>query len=210
MMLENIKRDFLSGKFAKADYIQKMHGVHQNIFEYASFIKDTDISSIMITDDNVIMCTRDRGIRLYVDPLDERIVPIEILNFGNYEKQEIEIVAKLLTDVFTVMDIGANIGWYSLNLAMIKPELCIYSFEPIPRTYHQLQRNIALNNIHTIITHNFGFSDRDDTIPFYYSPQGSGSASARNISEKKSVEEIKCKVTTIDDFIRKHGGGWIL
>ena len=172
MVLENIKKEFLSGKIAKADYIQKMHGVHQNLFEYARFIKDTDISSILITDYNVIMFTRDRGIRLYVDPLDERIVPIEILNFGSYEKQEFEMIAKLLTDVSTVMDIGANIGWYSLNLVMIKPELCIHAFEPIPKTYHQLQRNIALNNIHTIITHNFGFSDRDDTIVFYYSPQG--------------------------------------
>jgi FkbM family methyltransferase len=46
----------------------------------------------------------------------------------------------------TLLDIGANIGEYSLGAARkVGPEGQVLSFEPFPETYRQLQHNLSLN-----------------------------------------------------------------
>ena len=43
-------------------------------------------------------------------------------------------------------DIGAHMGFYSLNMASTFPQLSIASFEPIESNFNQLKSNIKLNN----------------------------------------------------------------
>ena len=73
-------------------------------------------------------------------PGDHRIAPIEILNFSDYEKEESLMMDRLLRDGDTFFDVGANIGWYSINMAVSRRNSKVFSFEPIPKTYNQLQR----------------------------------------------------------------------
>ena len=44
-----------------------------------------------------------------------------------------------------VLDIGANEGLFSIMLAKLYPYLRIIAFEPVPRTFFQMIRNIGLN-----------------------------------------------------------------
>lgn len=52
----------------------------------------------------------------------------------------------------TVLDIGANIGAFSLFAAMMFPNARIISYEPEPSNRAMLESNIALNNLHNRIT----------------------------------------------------------
>ncbi|MBK8783844.1 MAG: FkbM family methyltransferase [Anaerolineales bacterium] len=129
------------------------------------------------------------------------MVPLEVLNFAAYEQTDFDLVSRLLEDGQTVLDIGANIGWYSLQIAAAFPSVKVLAFEPIPNTYNYLKQNVELNNAANITIHNFGFWNKADTLTFYFYPEGSGNASAVNVSEKESVEEIQCPVTRLDDFV---------
>lgn len=196
--------EFCEGRIDKKSYIREMHELHHSkLFEYSRFIKGTNIKKIEITDNSVIMTSRDRGISISCPPEDFRIAPIEILNFQEYEKSDADMMLKLMKGCQNFFDIGANIGWYSLNVALAHENANIFSFEPIPTTYEQLLSNISLNSIINITPFNFGFSDKQGIFPFYFYPKGSGNASAMNLTEHEDVKSIDCRLYKLDDFIEE-------
>jgi len=186
----------------KAAFIQRMYEeCHSQLFEYQDLIKKTNVKSIEINNKEIIVTTKDRGVRLAMVKLDRRIAPVAMLNFDDYERDETEMINKLVKDGDTVIDIGANVGWHSLNLALAKRNCKIYAFEPIPATYNHLLRNLELNAIDNVKSYNYGFSDKIGEFDFYYYPEGSGNASLANLSGRDSVTKINCKLSTLDCFI---------
>jgi FkbM family methyltransferase len=204
MKLTHVKTEYKNGTLSKPDYIDQMHGLHKVLFEYASFLSGTDIRHIEISDDSVIMTSRAAGIKLVCDKDDKRIIPIEILNFDFYEKENIEMVLDLIQDGMNVFDIGANIGWYSLNVAKARKDVKLFAFEPIPKTFQYLQKNLALNNARNVQAFNFGFSNEEKDITFFYTPEGSGNTSLVNLSGSPAVEKISSKVKKMDQFTAAH------
>jgi len=182
-----------------------MHEYHVRLFEYADYIRDTEIASIEICDEGVIVTYRGSGVRLFCDQDDRRITPIETLNFGSYEQVEARLFFHIVGEGKTFVDIGANVGWYSLTAARRFPHLTIHAFEPIPRTFGYLTRNIVLNRANSVKAYNFGLSERDETVTFFYSPEGSGNASARDLSGTPSVTKIPARVRRLDDVVVQEG-----
>jgi FkbM family methyltransferase len=194
-----------SGLIDKAEFIKRMFEKHHSqLFDYAKYLNKTNIKKIEIEDGNVIVTTRDREIRIACSEGDYRTAPIDILNFSDYEKFEYEMVEKLVNNGDNFFDIGANIGWYSINIGKAKKNSKIYCFEPIPRTYKQLQNNIKLNLINNITTHNIGLSNKKGEFIFYYYIEGSGNASSINLTERENIKTIQCKVITLDEYTEEN------
>ncbi|MEH6607777.1 MAG: FkbM family methyltransferase [Halioglobus sp.] len=105
----------------------------------------------------------------------------------------------------TVFDIDANMGWYSINVAMSKRHCRVYSFEPIPETYSYLQKNFRINAIKNATAYEFGFSDSAGEIEFYYYKEGLINASSRNVSDREDVKVCKCTVKTLEEFSSELG-----
>jgi len=59
----------------------------------------------------------------------------------------------------TVIDVGANIGTYTLPLAKTYPALEFVCFEPQLPVYELLRKNIELNQLKNVVTHALGLSD---------------------------------------------------
>lgn len=199
--MKNILEGYKNTSISKGEYIEEMHKKHQCLFEYSVFIKATNIKEISITDDQVIMTTRERDIKLICDRDDKRNVPIEILNFGDYEKECMDMMLRLIKPGDIIVDIGANIGWYSLNLAKSINNIQIHAFEPIPRTFDYLTRNLALNNIVNVNAHNLGISEEAKELTFYYDSEDAGSTSINNLLGKENIQQVKGQVITLDHFI---------
>jgi len=197
--ITEVKAAFANGAQGKHDYIQQMHDLHKVLFEYSIFIQSTDIKKIEITDGAVVMTSRESGLKLLCDPTDRRIAPIEILNFGHYEQEDSEMILRLINEGDTVFDIGGNFGWYSLNIAKAK-HANVYAFEPIPKTYGYLCKNVELNGLDRVRAFNFGFSDSERELTFYYYPEGSGNSSSVDLSSGAGVEKVTCQVRTVDAF----------
>jgi FkbM family methyltransferase len=190
-----------TGVIDKATFISDMHLLHhKKLFEYSNHIANTNIQNISIFDNSVIMTIRSNGLKIECAQEDQRIAPIEILNFLEYEKKDSDMIERLFSDGQNFFDIGANIGWYSLNLAISRKNSNFYCFEPIPKTFLSLNRNISLNKLPNIKTFNYGFSKSCGTFDFYYYKEGSGNASMKNLSLREDVEKVECAVKTIDLF----------
>jgi FkbM family methyltransferase len=204
-LYKQLKDKFESGDLAKADFIAQMHErLHTTLFAYAEELSFTDIANIQINDGEVIMTSRRDGIRISVDPKDHRTAPIEILNFGEYEPEESHVIRRIAEKMGTMLDIGANIGWYSLMASKINPKCKIYSFEPIPTTYSRLIQNFALNSIEALQCYNYGFSNEPGSFPFYFYPEGSGNASMQNLAGRQDANIVNCELRTLDSTL-----GWL-
>ena len=72
-----------------------------------------------------------------------------LATYGYWENDLIKYVEKYLNDNSIILDIGANIGTWSIPLAIKNRK--IYSFEPYDSSYYALCGNIFLNNKESLI-----------------------------------------------------------
>lgn len=200
MSLFEVKAKYQTGVLAKAQYIDEMHVLHHALFEYADFMTATDMARIEITDHQVVMVSRASGVKIICDRFNKRLAPLEILNFGAYEKIDSDMILRLIKPGDIVLDVGANIGWYALNIARLTSAAQVLAFEPVPTTFAALQANIQLNQVTNITALNLGFSDHAGEAVFYFPPGGSDNASAANLSEREDVQTARCQMTTVDEF----------
>ena len=200
--LAEIEKQYKSGRFSKKAYINLLHKRHLALWEYLDFIKNKNIASIEINQNRIVLKTKD-DIRLICDSLDRRHMFMEILNFGNYEPAELQMIKHFLKKDSVVLDIGANIGWYAINLSKSVPEGRIIAFEPIPKTYDYLVKNIALNKLGNIKTYNIGLSEKAGYFNFYYNRKYTGATSLVNLINEHDVSLIRCRVEKLDNFLKK-------
>lgn len=202
MNLFEIKEQYKSKVIDKWQYIDRMYEKHALFFEYAQYIESTNISKIEIADGEVIMTFRDSGVKLICSKGDKRLAPFDTLNFGEYEQDELQIQLSLMEECKTIFDIGANYGWYSIHVARKFPGAAIYSFEPIPYTFSQLKKNIALNHIDNINAVNVGLSEQEGSFTFYYDPALSVNASLSKLTDSSSLQTTVCTVSKLDSFAK--------
>ena len=81
---------------------------------------------------------------------------------GVWEAYETQLVIERLQAGDVFIDVGANIGYYSvLASQLVAATGRIYSFEPDPNNFALLEKNVALNNLKNIECFNVALSDRD-------------------------------------------------
>lgn len=197
-----LRRLYRRGRLAKPDYIDRMNERHRLLHDYAGLLQGTEIASVELAPGRVLMTTRD-GVRLRCRKDDKRIAPLEMLNFGALEPAEMEMALRLLRDGQTVLDVGANIGWYSLSVSKRFPKAEVHAFEPIPATFRELSENIRLNQACRVHAHNLGFTDTRGKKIFYFHPKISVNASAADLTGGKGARRLACRVERLDDFVRR-------
>lgn len=201
-MLVEKKAEYQSGGMDKNQYFREMFEVHRHLFEYPSLISNSPIKNITITSDGVLFTISNNGIDITVccDERDSHALPMSYLNFATYESAEMSMVLRLIKPGDTVFDIGANIGWYTLNILLGRPGTKVYSIEPIRASYQYLLKNLSLNCQATGYSYNIGFSDRNTTARFYFDIKCAMASSMANLREDENTVMVECEVIKMDDF----------
>ena len=139
-----------------------------------------------------------QGHKMYLDPKDS----LDLSLHGYYEKLETEFVKREVKKGDVVIDIGANIGYYSLILAKIVGDKGkVFAFEPAPDNYSLLKKNIEINDYKNVVLENLAISDKNGNIELYLSQESMG---WHRIYPSKYCGEnhIKVKTITLDDYFR--------
>ena len=129
--------------------------------------------------------------------------------FGNYNRNEIDFIKKCMTTNSTFVDIGSNIGIYTMNIAAIYPQtnfFKILSIEANPLMIERQKENIDLLNKDKkgikkkIILENYAVSNIQGNLQLDLK-HGYGSAS---ISEYETNDSITVKSTTLVEILHKN------
>ncbi len=126
--LLSLEENFHTGVLNKYEYLTEKHEFNKVLLEYANLIKGTIIERIELTSGSLIFTIKPLRIQLEADG-GARSAPFEILNFGSYEPEDESMAFSLIQDGDTILDVGAHIGWYSINFAKRFPKSLIYTGE---------------------------------------------------------------------------------
>jgi len=123
---------------------------------------------------------------------------------GEYETLETSILAIFARQSKTIVDVGANVGYYVVELNRFLPNSGkIHAFEPVPESYEQLIQNVELNSVSTsVICNQIALSNLEgDLILFKPKNSGSSASSARNLHPREEVQEVHVVSDTLDNYI---------
>jgi FkbM family methyltransferase len=73
-----------------------------------------------------------------------------------------------------ILDIGAHIGLATLYFKKLYPDAEIVAFEPNPRYFNLLQKNIRQNRLTDVQLHQAAVSQKEGEITFYHTENNSG------------------------------------
>lgn len=136
--------------------------------------------------------------KLYISPVNG-FIDKHIYLYGVYEPFILDIISKYLQPGMTFIDIGANIGQHSMYAASIVGKNgSVYSFEPIPHVYEQLQDSSHANHFQSIIhAENFALGAREASETLYISKENIGGSSL--VNEESGKEEITVSIKNGDN-----------
>lgn len=204
-LLEN-KALFDSGRLKKADYIEEMGSIHGLLFDYPDLIRDSIVNRIEITRDGILFTVGAHNLVFKTTPRDRRTVVFDSLNFGNYEPNEMQAFKNFISQTKNFVDIGANIGWYSLLACALNAEVDVLSVEANPYVCSILQENVCQNSLtNRIRVRNIALQadEMRENVDFFFEVNATGNGSMRNVANKREelLRHIRVEAATLDDEI---------
>jgi FkbM family methyltransferase len=199
----------LENEVTREHYWSQIRNFLKELSEFSEFQgilgNRIEISGNKVIVDIQISKTHQNRIKMFLDEQDIRSVPFSILADGFYEPFQSDIVIELGKVSNHFLDIGANMGFYSIALSAENAKLTVDSFEPQPNVFEILTSNINLNEFPSRIhPHNTGLGTVKEEITMYI-PRftGTGGASFRNLHDDEGEAiQIKVPVNVLDDLIK--------
>ncbi len=172
----------------------------KKIFENSDEFKTL---KIMKNIDQIPTETKD-GLTMYLNPTD-RIVSYLIFTNKEWEPYETFILKSFLKENSVFIDIGSNLGYYTLLAGSIAKNGQVFSFEPDTQNFELLEKNIMANNLTNIQTYPYAVSNENAFVDIF-----SGGANKGNVrlfkddlegymEEHQSNKLVKC--VTLDEIL---------
>lgn len=152
---------------------------------------DTDVS--LRTADGVKMLLRTRE------------YPDCAMHHGVFEHRTVKLLRTLLEPGDVVVDVGGNIGWFSLIAAsLVGPSGHVHALEPLPANIRRFRDNIAENDFDNVTIHEMGAGDVEGHVDIHSFESGDDErhmlASLRPVMA--GGRKIACRVGRLDDELR--------
>jgi len=138
------------------------------------------------------------GHKMFLDSFDSLRLSIN----GVYEKESTEIVKRIIEKGDIVVDVGANIGYYTLLFAkLVGPNGKVYAFEPEPKNFNILKKNIKINGYNNVKLVQKAVSSITGKTKLYIASDNMGSHSMIKNDQKEiiSIDSIR-----LDDYFHEY------
>ena|SRR2546425_1011120 len=137
-----------------------------------------------------------QGHKMYLDSS----YSLEFSIDGIWEPLETDLVKKEIKKGDIVLDIGANIGYYTLIFAkLVGKEGKVYAFEPDPNTFALLKKNIEMNRYGNVVLEQKAVSNKTGKIKLYLS---SYSVDNRTYDSGDGRKYIEVESMRLDDYFK--------
>lgn len=123
------------------------------------------------------------GSMMYLNPHEKEPMRTAFRSFIRaYGKEPLttQIFKQVVKDGYTVVDIGANIGYFTLLAGrLVGKQGKVYAFEPAPQNYSVLCQNIALNQYENVVPLPKAVSNTSGMVRLYLSKTDVGAHTLR-------------------------------
>jgi len=184
--------------------MKKLLSKFKNIFpksDLADKLKNTVSQKILHSQpkNGRFLYRTDEGLYFWLNP--NKYLDQSIINTGKFEIESTNVVKKLVEKGDTVLDIGANIGYYTVLFSKIIGEKGkVYAFEPTDYYFKVLLENLDANKIQNCEFFNFGFSYKESEVDIFI---GDCSATIHWSADTKPLKKEKIKLKSLDSFAQK-------
>jgi FkbM family methyltransferase len=158
-----------------------------------------------------------RSLSLYAKALPSRILPEWLFTrlaqrhylrvVRSFFAPEAALVGRLVDRGDHVVDLGANVGWYTRILAeAVGSAGRVYSVEPIPRTFRFLEYSVRSLGLTNITLFNCASSDREGTavmqVPRESAAENFYQASIVSVEDvDRRLRQVEVRVTALDTLL---------
>ncbi len=123
-----------------------------------------------------------------------------------FDLEEREFIKSHMKPDFHFVDIGANIGGYSLFVAASAPAGAkILALEPQPDIFQRLSYNISLNPFGSIKAIACAVADKDGELTLFVDPNNRGESSVKIVSGDRGVGNIRVPAKRLTTLLKEEG-----
>ena len=120
-----------------------------------------------------------------------------------YQQESTLFIRNYLSAGDTVWDVGANIGYFTLEFARaVGPSGKVLSFEPHPEIFKVLQRNVCRNKYQNINLHNVACGSEPGQTKLFFSTENEGNH--KIIENSNSNNFALTEVVTLSSFLNEY------
>jgi FkbM family methyltransferase len=142
---------------------------------------------------------------MFLNPKDLYITH-DLLYDGAYERLETDLVIREIKKGDVVLDLGANIGYYTLLFAkLVGDEGKVFAFEPDPKSFALLKKNVKINGYKNVILLQKAVSNITDKAKLYLCEDNFGDH--RIYDSKDGRKFIKIETVRVDDYFKDFSRG---
>ena len=143
------------------------------------------------------------GFSLYVPMEDRSPIVVSLFLEREYEPEETRAIQGLLRPGDVAVDIGANVGYMTCLMASrVGPGGAVHAFEPEPRHFEALERNVAANGLGNVFCHRVALSATGGRTSLYLDPENPGDHTLVPLPGRRSVS---VETVSFDDYWRTTG-----
>jgi len=119
------------------------------------------------------------------------------LHQERWHEKDMHVFRNLVAPGDTAIDVGANLGFVTTMLASAVGNCGrVLSFEPSPHVFAKLEKTIAANGLHQVVSFNFGCGAASSVEQLHQVTASSGNASI----SKTGSDPIEIRVKRLDDI----------
>jgi len=145
------------------------------------------------------------ALRMEVHARYDQFISAKIARDGEWEPFETELVQRFLGRGDIFVDIGANIGWYTIiGASRVGPTGHVYAFEPAHENLDVAARNVALNGFENVTLERIAIAESAGSASLFLSTENLGDHRLFQAGEARSAEAVQT-VTLTDYFADKPG-----
>jgi len=127
----------------------------------------------------------------------------ELANYGIWEKETTEYFLENIPKKGVVLDIGANIGYFTLLFAsLVGKEGKVFSFEPEQSNFSILKKNIQTNNFQNVKIENVAVTNYTGKTELYLSEKAAGHHRIYK-SNNVSSNHISVRTINLDEYLKE-------
>jgi len=149
--------------------------------------------------DNMVL-TRVKGMKMFLPADDCTISPHLILD-GEWEPWVTKVFQTLVKPGMTVVDVGANVGYFTLLAAWgTGPSGKVYAFEPEPKNFRLLSRNVDVNGMTWVTVNRKALWNKAGTAELYTTDACGGHSLIGN-TQPTTSGKIQVETIPLDNYL---------